>query len=95
MAEFFLGEKEMVAHNLPFDAAMLLFELRRCQAEIRFPWPMIHTDTIQLAMPHYKGKFMKLTDLHDELVGPYEQKHRALDDCYCLKRVHEALLAKN
>ncbi len=84
----------MVAHNMPFDFRMLLMELQRENAEYKFPWPSIHIDTVQLARKRYGGKFMKLQAIYEDLVGPYEQKHRALDDVEMLIAVYHALTGK-
>ena len=94
LADFFRGERVMVAHNMPFDFQMLLFELKRQSAEYKFPWPSKHIDTIELAKPFYNGRFMKLKTLYADLVGPYEQKHRAIDDAEMLMKVYHALLVK-
>ena len=94
LEEFVKGETDMVAHNMPFDYEMLMFELRRCGAELSFPMPWNRIDTVQLAKRFYGGRFMKLQNLYEDLVGPYEQKHRAIDDCLMLQKVHEQLLIK-
>jgi len=95
LIEFFLGETSMVAHNMPFDLGMLMFELRREGHEHKFPFPCIHIDTVQVAKPHYNGKYMKLQALYEDLIGPYEQKHRALDDALDLQKVYDALMVKS
>jgi len=89
---FFLGEDTWVAHNMPFDSQMLEFELRREGYEYRFCWPINKIDTIDMAKPHYGGKFMKLQALYEDLIGPYEQKHRALDDAIDLMAIYEKLI---
>ena len=38
LCEFFLGEKTIVAHNLPFDRKVLKFELERLDKLTKFPW---------------------------------------------------------
>lgn len=92
LCNFFLGETSMVAHNMPFDLGMLVFEMRRESAQYNFPWPSNHIDTIDLAKPHYGGKFMKLKLLYEDLIGPCEQKHRAVDDAEMLMKVYHALM---
>lgn len=94
LAEFFLGEDTLVAHNMPFDHGMLEFELRRINRQYQFPWPIKLIDTIHMAKPFYGGRFMKLQALYEDLIGPYEQKHRAIDDCLMLQKVYNALLEK-
>jgi len=91
LCDFFRGEDTMVAHNMPFDFRMMLMELQRENAEYKFPWPSNHIDTIDLAKKRYGGKFMKLQTIYEDLVGPYEQKHRALDDVEMLMKVYYAL----
>ena len=94
LADFVKGETQMVAHNMPFDMGMLLFELRREGWDEKFPMPAELIDTVVMAQPFYRGKFMKLQKLHEDLVGPYEQKHRAIDDCIMLQAVYNALRDK-
>jgi len=91
LCDFFRGEVAMVAHNMPFDFQMLLFELKRESAEFKFPWPSVHIDTIELAKPFYNGKMMKLVNLYADLIGPVEQTHRALDDAKMLLEVYHAI----
>jgi len=91
---FFEGEDTMIAHNMPFDYGMLLFELRRLGCENSFPMPITRIDTVQMARKFYGGKFKKLIDLYEERIGPYEQKHRALDDCKLLQAVYHDLMAR-
>ncbi len=93
--EFFRGEDTMVAHNMPFDFQMLLMELKRQSAEYKFPWPSNHIDTIELAKPFYNGKFIKLIKLYEDLIGPYKQTHRAIDDADMLRNVYHALMVKS
>jgi len=94
LCDFFRGEKTMVAHNMPFDFQMLLFELKRESAEYKFPWPSKHIDTVELAKPFYNGRFMKLSKLYEDLIGPIEQTHRAIDDAEMLMKVYHALIVK-
>jgi len=94
LCDFFRGEEAMVAHNMPFDFQMLLFELKRESAEYKFPWPTKHIDTVELAKPFYNGRFMKLQKLYEDLVGPIKQTHRAIDDAEMLMKVYHALMVK-
>ena len=91
---FVKGEDTMVAHNMPFDHGMLMFELRRLKVDLSFPMPGNLIDTVQLAKRFYAGRFMKLQALYEDLIGPYEQKHRAIDDCEILLKVYHALMVK-
>ena len=93
---FCLGEDTMVAHNMPFDHGMLVFEMRRLGMEYQFPWPRNQIDTIDLAKPLYRGKFKKLSDLGRDLCNiEDEQKHRAIDDVKLLIAVYEELTNGN
>jgi len=92
LCEFVEGETHWCAHNVPFDKGMLEFEIRRLGEEL---WEGLKwSDTVQLAKPHYNGRYMKLIKLYEDLVGPYEQKHRAIDDAEMLMKVYHALMAK-
>lgn len=92
LCAFFLGEETLVAHNVPFDTGMLSIELRRLGKEFQFPWPPVRIDTVHLAKPFYRGRFMKLDALYEDMIGPYEQSHRALQDAKDLQKVYRALL---
>lgn len=94
LVEFFIGEEHLIAHNLEFDLSMLVFELRRINKHRAFPYPPKQTCTVEMAKPLYKGKFRKLQDLYEDLIGPYEQQHRALDDCKMLQRVYHELMVR-
>jgi DNA polymerase III epsilon subunit family exonuclease len=94
LCEFVDGEKVWAAHNMPFDKGMLEFELRRCFMDKEFPWPDRYIDTVQLAKPHYNGQYKKLLFLYEDLIGPYEQTHRAIDDAEMVMKVYHALMVK-
>ena len=94
LCEFVSGEKVWVAHNMPFDKGMLEFELRRIVMDKDFPWPSTFIDTVQVAKPYYNGKFMKLQALYEDMIGPAEQIHRAIDDAKMLMAVYYALRVK-
>ena len=94
LVDFFIGEKTLICHNLPFDLGMLTIELRRINKEFSFPYPPQQVCTVQMARPAYKGKFMRLQALYEDLIGPYEQKHRALQDALDLQRVYHELRLK-
>lgn len=94
LVEFFIGEESLVCHNIGFDVGMLVFELRRISKEHQFPFPPRHIDTVHLAKPFYKGKFMKLKYLYQDMIGNYEQSHRALQDAKDLQKVYHALMAR-
>lgn len=84
LREFFLGEREMVAHNCSYDRDMLLFELVRLNSVTKFPWPPEHICTVE-ATAHLEGHRLKMTELYAKAMGrPLAQKHRALDDVLAL-----------
>jgi len=85
MVDFFIGERAMVAHNLPFDRGMMVLELRRLEAQYKFPWPPTQVCTAELSIAHF-GSRRKLQDIwrHINDGKDPEQKHRALDDAYML-----------
>ena len=80
LTDFFLGERTLVAHNLPFDRDMLRFELKRIGREIMFPWPPEHRCTVELTHD-IQGKPSKQEWLFEHYTGKKaNQTHRALDD---------------
>lgn len=85
LADFFRGADEFIAHNLPFDRNMLLFELQRMGMEYHFPWPTFHTCTVQASKSLFGGKYMKLENLYKHAFhkDPH-QTHRAVEDCELL-----------
>lgn len=77
--EIFTDCDELIAHNAPFDTALLRFDLRRCNVE-DFIWPRKITCTVQEFM-YLKGRKLKLIDLYELILKkPLAQTHRALDD---------------
>lgn len=93
--EFCFGESTWVAHNMDFDMQMLIFELRRCGREYKFPYPPHQIDTVQLARPLYNGKFKKLEDIYEDFFGATMQAHRALDDAQMLQKVYHELMVRS
>lgn len=89
---FFLGEEELVAHNLSYDAGILELELARIGKTRCFPWPPRHLCTMELTQ-HITGKYLSLKDLYERLTGsPLAQTHRAEDDTAALHDVVMMLL---
>jgi len=85
--ETFLGQRKLVAHNLPFDKGILEIELRRLDAVTRFPWPPEQVCTVALT-EHIKGFRMNLPDMHEHFLGTkLEQTHRAEDDVRALEAI--------
>lgn len=84
--EAFAGADMLVAHNAPFDVALLEYELQRC-ARTGFPWPPVIMCTVQ-EFSHLFGHRPKLTDLYEKIMGkPLAQTHRALDDVRALAEI--------
>lgn len=73
----------VVAHNLPFDRAILRGELARLDV-LDFPWPKKELCTVGLHKDDW-GRNPKLTELYQATLGkPLAQTHRALDDVMAL-----------
>lgn len=87
LSEFFLGETIMVAHNAPFDAGMIYWELFRHDLERKFPWPKHHICTVEESFS-IENKRLKLGYLHKLATGrPHEEgAHRAKKDVMALVR---------
>lgn len=94
LVRFFLGEEMLVAHNAPFDVALLTFELQRLDMLNRFPWPFKHVCTVERTM-HLTGSYLKLEKLYALLFDKDpQQKHRALGDVEILTDVVRELRRK-
>ena len=84
VAEFFVGERTLVGHNLEFDLSVLHHELRRTGWERRFPFPPEQICTVDGSL-HIKGHRLKLTELYALTTQrTLQQTHRALDDVRAL-----------
>jgi DNA polymerase-3 subunit epsilon len=85
----FARASTVMAHNLPFDKAILWGELAR--TEFRdFPWPEQELCTVGLYREAW-GRNPKLTELYASVKGqPLAQTHRALDDVLALVEVIQA-----
>jgi len=76
----------VMAHNLPFDRAILRGELARLN-ELEFPWPEREICTVGLHKDDW-GRNPKLTELYEATMGkPLAQTHRALDDVMALVEI--------
>lgn len=96
LADFFVGERVMVGHNLGFDVQMLTFELTRLGFMHRFPWPITHHCTVELTK-HKFLKWPKQDDLYSYYMGrPPAGAHRALNDvrnlAECLRHMRKEKL---
>lgn len=82
----------VIAHNLPFDMALVTLDADRYQAIIN--WPRHKMCTVQLYAEEW-GRRPKLLELYERILGrPLAQTHRALDDVMALAEIiqHEHLL---
>ena len=84
----FLGRADaVIAHNLPFDRFIMESDLRRNEKVLAdVNWPRIQICTIEQTVHEY-GYQRRLQHLYEENIGPYVQKHRALDDVRLLHEV--------
>ena len=77
--DFFLGEREMLAHNARFDHMLLVFELRRLDKQWQFPFCPRVIDT----RTKYQGKLQNWAKM---VKGEaHIQTHRAIEDCRLLR----------
>lgn len=91
---FFLGQREMVAHNLSFDRGVLAEELKRIDRLLNFPWPIEHICTVERSQDlHLKDR--KLATLYEHYFGEsLKQNHRAMDDVYTTIKVIDRMHAE-
>lgn len=76
----------VMAHNLPFDKAMMMNDLQRAGIK-HFPWPERETCTVGLYREQW-GRNPKLLELYADIMGkPLAQTHRALDDVKALVEI--------
>ena len=81
---FFLGESFLVAHNLPFDRAILKFELERVGRILSFPWPPEQICTVEVGETVWNKK-RKLGDIYLEVTGQeHKGAHRSIADVRAL-----------
>ena len=93
-AEFMTGVDEMIAHNLAFDRSMIANEMIRIDKLLNFPWPRIHTCTVEMSMP-IEQRRMSLSKLHQHAVHkPHEGAHRAKADVFALVRCYHWLMER-
>jgi DNA polymerase III epsilon subunit-like protein len=91
LAQFFLGETILVAHNLPYDRTVLLHELTRIDKITQFPWPYVHICTVERSQD-LTNKYLTLTNLYIHYYGtdPH-QLHRGAGDVDILHAVVRAM----
>jgi DNA polymerase-3 subunit epsilon len=81
LADIFAGAQSCVAHNAPFDIAIIRGELVRMGPDegIGFPAARIYC-TAGLYVPEW-GRMPRLIELYESKMGrPLAQKHRAMAD---------------
>ena len=84
ITNFFLGERVLVAHNLPFDRIVLKFELERLDKMTMFPWPPEQICTVEVGETIWNKK-RKLVDLYKEITGnEHKGAHRSIADVRAL-----------
>lgn len=80
LLEAFSRAAAVAAHNLPFDKAMIMNDLRRIGRVHELPWPRSELCTVGVFKERW-GRNPRLIELYEAVIGkPFEQKHRALDD---------------
>jgi DNA polymerase III epsilon subunit-like protein len=85
IAAFFSDATAVVAHNLPFDRALVDFEMRRIEGA--FLWPIKQHCTVGMFRDVW-GRNPRLIELYEWSIGrPLEQTHRALDDVHALVEI--------
>lgn len=84
VVDFFLGERILVAHNLPFDRAILKFELERVGRILSFPWPPEQICTVEVGETVWNKK-RKLGDIYLEVTDQeHKGAHRSIADVRAL-----------
>ena len=87
VCDFFLGERTLVAHNLPFDRTVLKFELERLGKVTSFPWPPNQICTVEVGETVWNKK-RKLGDIYFEVTGKeHKGAHRSIADVRALIEV--------
>lgn len=94
LAEFFLGQRIMVGHNLSYDRDMLFIELKRLDAVCKFPWPQRHICTVEVT-EDLLGFRQSLSALHEHLFGcGFAAAHRAQSDVEATARCVRELVSR-
>jgi DNA polymerase III epsilon subunit-like protein len=95
LCEFFLGERNLVAHNITFDVGMLKNDLLRIGKSTMFPWPQNQLCTIDSSYS-IRGRRLKLSILHEMVTGaPHVDAHRAMADVEALVTCARWLIKEN
>lgn len=86
LRRLFTAARSMVAHNLPFDKAILAGELKRNGLQ-HFPWPPGEFCTVGMYREQW-GRNPRLIELYPAVVGqPLAQEHRGLADVRALVEI--------
>lgn len=86
LRQLFAAANVLVAHNLPFDRAIMAHELKLLEVDA-WPWPAHNICTVQLYEPIW-GRRPRLIELYETIMEKkYEQTHRALDDVTALAEI--------
>ena len=94
LTQFFLGETQLVAHNVAFDVKILGIELRRLGMITKFPWPSKQICTAVIS-ERLHGKRLKLVNFYEELFGEkFDHAHRAMADVEALTKITRNLIQK-
>ena len=91
LAEFYLGVKYGVAHNVNFDMGMLWCELERMEHTLMFPWPMKWVCTVKSSY-HIKNRRLRLGQLYEHYFGSeFTGAHRAKSDVGAMLKIYKKL----
>lgn len=94
LTDFFLGERQLIGHNLAFDRDIIAIEVMRLGKTRQFPWPPVHRDTVE-STEGEEGFRLGLNVLHERLFGkPFEGHHRAEADVRATARCCLKLFAQ-
>lgn len=89
LRRIFAEATTVMAHNLPFDKAIVRGELARRDI-LDFPWPQRELCTVGLYKDQW-GRNPRLLELYEAVLGkPLAQTHRALDDVKALVEIIQA-----
>lgn len=87
LPEMFSKADFIIAHNMSFDRSVLKYELERCDKTLEdVGFTGVPVCTVEEMYPSL-GYRIRMADLYERLVGPYVQKHRALDDIKLLHTI--------
>jgi DNA polymerase III epsilon subunit-like protein len=89
--KFFSKADVVIAHNLSFDKAMVLYEMRRLGKELEdVSFPSIEICTVEQCVKQF-GYRRKLIDLYNMYCEEAVQSHRAEDDVMMLHEICKAM----